>query len=229
MAASEEIVCYYMDPRNFLNDTYIFQFLNHNYDSAHQTKEGLQSMVTGTFLEKSVASGGVSETPIDQSAGPGAFASESDNHYGPGSPYAPDASNQNTNNSGPGATGGPGVSSSNQNANSGGPGSTQQTVPAETEAPSSGIQSSGVQFVSPSGNSQGNVSLEGPSAVVSARKTNVLAVPADAVHRAGSGEFVYVVGDSGLREFKWIETGLHGKDYVEVFSGLAEGEKVVLK
>ena len=177
VAASEEIVCYYMDPRNFLNDTYIFQFLNHNYDSAHQTKEGLQSMVTGTFLEKSVASGGVSETPIDQSAGPGAFASESDNHYGPGSPYAPDASNQNTNNSGPGATGGPGASSSNQNANSGGPGSTQQTVPAETEAPSSGIQSSGVQFVSPSGNSQGNVSLEGPSAVVSARKTNVLAVP----------------------------------------------------
>jgi len=61
--------------------------------------------------------------------------------------------------------------------NSGGPGSVQQTAPAETEAPSSGTESSGVQFVSPSGNSQGNVSLEGPSAVVSIRKTNVLAVP----------------------------------------------------
>lgn len=69
----------------------------------------------------------------------------------------------------------------------------------------------------------------GTMKVVTGRKTDVLAVPADAVHRAGSGEFVYVVGDSGLREFKWIETGLHGKDYVEVFSGLAEGEKVVLK
>ncbi|MBE5972555.1 MAG: peptide-binding protein [Lachnoclostridium sp.] len=171
VAASEEIVCYYMDPRNFLNDTYIFQFLNHNYDSAHQTKEGLQSMVSGTFLEKSVVSGGVTETPMDQSAGPGAYASESDNHYGPGSPNAPDASGKNT------SSGGPGASSSNQNASSDGPGSTQQTAPAETEAPSSGTQSSGVQFVSPSGNSQGNVSLEGPSAVVSARETNVLAVP----------------------------------------------------
>ena len=176
VAASEEIVCYYMDPRNFLNDTYIFQFLNHNYDSAHQTKEGLQSMVTGTFLEKSVVSGGVTESAIDQSAGPGAFSSGSDNHYGPGSPNAPDASNKNAN-SGPGATGGPGANSSNQNANSGGPGSVQQTAPAETTAPSTGTQPSGVQFVSPSGTTQGNVSLEGPSAVVSARKTNVLAVP----------------------------------------------------
>jgi len=69
----------------------------------------------------------------------------------------------------------------------------------------------------------------GTMKVVTGEKTEVLAVPADAVHRAGSGEYVYVVGDSGLREFKWIETGLHGKDYVEVFSGLAEGEKVVLK
>ena len=69
----------------------------------------------------------------------------------------------------------------------------------------------------------------GTMKVVIGKKTDVLAVPAEAVHRAGTGEFVYVVGDSGLREFKWIETGLHGKDYVEVFSGLAEGEKVVLK
>ena len=177
VAASEEIVCYYMDPRNFLNDTYIFQFLNHNYDSAHQTKEGLQSMVTGTFLEKSVVSDGVTETPIDHSAGPGAFSSGSDNHYGPSSPNAPDASNNNTSGSGPGMSGGPGAGSVNQNVGSGGPGSTQQTTPAETTAPSSGTQSSGVQFVSPSGNSQSNVSLEGPSAVISARKTNVLAVP----------------------------------------------------
>lgn len=69
----------------------------------------------------------------------------------------------------------------------------------------------------------------GTMKVVTGEKTDVLAVPVDAVHRAGVGEFVYVVGDSGLRELKWIETGLHGKEYVEVFSGLAEGEKVVLK
>ena len=69
----------------------------------------------------------------------------------------------------------------------------------------------------------------GTMKVVTGRKTEVLAVPSAAVHRADSREFVYVVGDSGLRELKWIETGLHGKDYVEVFSGLEEGEKVVLQ
>ncbi len=181
VAASEEIVCYYMDPRNFLNDTYVFQFLNHNYDSAHQTKDGLQSMVTGTFLEKAVVSGGVTEGPIDQSAGPGAFSSSSDDHYGPGSPNAPDASNKNTSNGGPGystqsgMSGGPGAP--NQNANTAGPGASQPTTaaPAETTDPTE--QSGGVQFVSPSGNTQGNVSLEGPPVSVSAKEMDILAVP----------------------------------------------------
>ena len=163
VAASEEIVCYYMDPRNFLNDTYIFQFLNHNYDSAHQTKDGLQSMVKGTFLEKAVVSGGT--TTDVQSAGPG-YSSGSDNHYGPGNPNAPDAANKNAN------SGGPGANSSNQNVNSGGPGSSQPS-----QDTSSGNQPSGVRVVSPSGNGQGNVTLVGPSATVSAREVNVLAVP----------------------------------------------------
>lgn len=69
----------------------------------------------------------------------------------------------------------------------------------------------------------------GTMKIVTGKKTEVLAVPAEAVHRADNSEFVYVVGDSGLRELKWIETGLHGKEYVEVFSGLTEGEKVVIK
>ena len=164
VAASEEIVCYYMDPRNFLNDTYIFQFLNHNYDSAHQTKDGLQSMVKGTFLEKAVVSGGANN--VDQSAGPGVYSSGSDEHFGPGNPNAPDASGNPSNSTGPGA------GSSNQNVNSGGPGSVQPS-----QGTSSGTQSSGVQFVSPSGTTQGNVTLVGPSATVSAREMNVLAVP----------------------------------------------------
>lgn len=52
VAASKDIVAYYMDPRNFLNDTYVFQFLHHAYDSNAQTREGLTSLITGTFLEK---------------------------------------------------------------------------------------------------------------------------------------------------------------------------------
>ncbi len=52
VAASKDIVAYYMDPRNFLNDTYVFQFLHHAFDSNTQTRAGLTSLITGTFLEK---------------------------------------------------------------------------------------------------------------------------------------------------------------------------------
>lgn len=51
VAASEDIIRYYMDPRNFLNETYIFQFLLQSYDSAVHTREGLAALVQGTFLE----------------------------------------------------------------------------------------------------------------------------------------------------------------------------------
>lgn len=58
VAASEEIIRYYMDPRNFLNETYIFQFLLQNYDPSVHTREGLASMVKGTFLEGNGTVGG---------------------------------------------------------------------------------------------------------------------------------------------------------------------------
>lgn len=48
--ASKSITEYYMDPRNFLDATTIFQFLNHTYDSSKQDESTLSSMVTGTFL-----------------------------------------------------------------------------------------------------------------------------------------------------------------------------------
>lgn len=54
VAASGDIIRYYMDPRNFLNETYIFQFLLQSYDSAIHTREGLASLVKGTFLENTV-------------------------------------------------------------------------------------------------------------------------------------------------------------------------------
>ena len=46
VAASKDIVAYYMDPRNFLNDTYVFQFLHHAFDSNTQTRAGLTSLIT---------------------------------------------------------------------------------------------------------------------------------------------------------------------------------------
>lgn len=43
--ASEAAVSYYMDPRNWLNDTYIFQFENLSYNGNIQTIEGVQKII----------------------------------------------------------------------------------------------------------------------------------------------------------------------------------------
>lgn len=50
VAASREIIAYYMDPRNFLDASSVFQFLYQGFDGTTQTQEGLVSMVAGTFL-----------------------------------------------------------------------------------------------------------------------------------------------------------------------------------
>ena len=60
-------------------------------------------------------------------------------------------------------------------------------------------------------------------------RSQVLSVPLKAVHQADGKSFVYVLGENQMREVKWIETGLFGDDRVEVISGLAEGEKVIIK
>ena len=71
VAASKDIVAYYMDPRNFLNDTYVFQFLHHAYDSNAQTKEGLTSLITGTFLEKTPESTTAATQSVQETTGSG--------------------------------------------------------------------------------------------------------------------------------------------------------------
>ena len=71
VAASKDIVAYYMDPRNFLNDTYVFQFLHHAYDSNAQTREGLTSLITGTFLEKTPESTTAATQSMQETTGSG--------------------------------------------------------------------------------------------------------------------------------------------------------------
>ncbi len=71
VAASKDIVAYYMDPRNFLNDTYAFQFLHHAYDSNAQTREGLTSLITGTFLEKTPESTTAATQSVQETTGSG--------------------------------------------------------------------------------------------------------------------------------------------------------------
>ncbi|MBE6800798.1 MAG: hypothetical protein E7529_06300 [Ruminococcaceae bacterium] len=52
VSASEEAVKYYMDPRNFLNEQYIFQFESTAYDSSH-TKAGVEAILKNTWMHDS--------------------------------------------------------------------------------------------------------------------------------------------------------------------------------
>ncbi|WP_158099370.1 cadherin-like beta sandwich domain-containing protein [Pseudoflavonifractor sp. An85] len=54
VAASREIVAYYMDPRNFLSQNSIFQFLLQSYDGNVQNVAGVERLVDGTFLDATV-------------------------------------------------------------------------------------------------------------------------------------------------------------------------------
>ena len=49
----KEIIMYYMDPRNFLNDTYIFMFENQSYNSSYQTESGVKTILADTFMSGS--------------------------------------------------------------------------------------------------------------------------------------------------------------------------------
>ncbi len=54
ITAQREVVAYYMDPRNFLDDTAIFQFEQLSYSSAH-TQAGVTAILKGSFMEKLAA------------------------------------------------------------------------------------------------------------------------------------------------------------------------------
>lgn len=49
VSASKEYIAYCMDPRNFLDETYIFQFETLEYDS-YQNVDGVKNILKGTFM-----------------------------------------------------------------------------------------------------------------------------------------------------------------------------------
>ncbi len=51
VTAEREVIEYYMEPRNFLNEDGIFLFLDQSYNPSLQNKEGLQKILNGTFME----------------------------------------------------------------------------------------------------------------------------------------------------------------------------------
>jgi len=56
--------------------------------------------------------------------------------------------------------------------------------------------------------------------------SNVLYIPANALHRYGEREFVYVL-EGGIRTVRDVVAGLEGGGLVEITSGLAEGELII--
>lgn len=58
-------------------------------------------------------------------------------------------------------------------------------------------------------------------------ESHVLAVPADAVIRTGERHLVYVETQEGVYTPRAVETGIETDGWVEVLSGLREGERVV--
>ncbi|MCC8026502.1 MAG: SH3 domain-containing protein [Clostridium sp.] len=153
VAASTDIIRYYMDPRNFLDETYVFQFLSHEYDGSTQTREGLNGLVAGTFLSGTTSSTGTGGSDFSgggsSSGGPGG---------GPGAGVAGPggSSGSRANSTYDDSQHGPGVSGTAGSGSSGSPG---------TEESSSG---------DPQGNS-GEVSLEGPHASITPRERNLVA------------------------------------------------------
>lgn len=53
VAASEEVVAYYLDPRNFLSGESIFMFMTQSFDEKNHTAAGIKKVINGTFLDAS--------------------------------------------------------------------------------------------------------------------------------------------------------------------------------
>ncbi len=58
--ASEAIVRYYMDPRNFLNEDSVFQFEMLSFNSACHTEAGVKAILKNTFMENRTLENGLS-------------------------------------------------------------------------------------------------------------------------------------------------------------------------
>lgn len=111
VAASEDIIRYYMDPRNFLDDTYVFQFLSHEYNSSTQTRDGLAKMVEGSFLSGTTDSTGTGSSTGSTGASGLSGSSGSSGGVSKDGPGRSQGKDQDVNH-------GPGVSGSSRNSGS---------------------------------------------------------------------------------------------------------------
>lgn len=175
VAASEDIIRYYMDPRNFLDETYVFQFLSHEYDASTQTRDGLANMVEGTFLSGTTTSTGTSGSDFSSGSsdgpggssssvsqdGPGASTSDRDAVTGPGVQGSGSSGAQSV--APDGSTSGSSGSSESSSASQSGPGTASSDVSVSLEGPHASISPKGRNLVAAS------VTLVGPGADDSAQ------------------------------------------------------------
>lgn len=190
VAASSDIIRYYMDPRNFLDETYVFQFLSHEYDANTQTIEGLNSLVAGTFLSGTTTSTGTegsnfssgSGGSADPGGGPGVSPA------GPsGSAGSPQSSVYDDSQHGPGVSG---------PAGSGSPASQGSTGEVSLEGPRASIVprernlvASGVSLVGPGVDLAG--STEGPAPAAGTGEVNGGA--------GGSSPYINIIMNAGAQ------------------------------
>jgi len=64
-AASSATIAYYVDPRNFLDERYVFMFENLGYNELYHTKSGVELMLKGTFMETGYADSETGKTYAD--------------------------------------------------------------------------------------------------------------------------------------------------------------------
>ena len=60
-----------------------------------------------------------------------------------------------------------------------------------------------------------------------ADRNDALVVPLSALKTNSAGAYVLVLQDDGTQEQRSVETGIYSDEYVEILSGLSEGERVV--
>ena len=70
VAANSDIIGYYMDPRNFLDSRYVFQFQTQGYDPASQNAEGVRMLAANSFLTESGASVVGSRSVVENQSSP---------------------------------------------------------------------------------------------------------------------------------------------------------------
>ncbi len=56
-AASDELVSYYLDPRTYLYENYVFVFESLSYVDGMQTEAGVEAILSGTFMSNTVPAG----------------------------------------------------------------------------------------------------------------------------------------------------------------------------